>query len=130
MPTPHTRLLQMHFIYKNENMRDDELIVDRVVQTPELTEPMFKIAFSTTASCGSRTTYRSYLNRYRLETYIQSTLRSLRADHDPFKILQVSSSIHPSFMYKVEDLTWELRDTIMDIVMTAISTDVERVRSS
>ena len=130
MPTPNTRQLQLHFIYKNENIQDDELTVERVIQTPDLSEPMFRLAFSTTTEAGSRVTYRSFLNRYRLETYIHSTLKSLRADHDPFSILQVSSSIHPSFMYKVEDLTWELRDTIMDIAMTAISSDVTRVRST
>ena len=128
MPTPNTRLLQMHFIYKNTNIEDDVMTVERVVQTPDLTEPMFKIAFTATTAAGVRTTYRSYMNRHRLETYINSTLLSLRADYDPFHLLQVSSSIHPSFMYTVEDLTWELRETIMDIVCTTLNTDVTRTR--
>jgi hypothetical protein len=129
MPTPNTRLLQLHFIYKNTRIQDDELVVERVVQTPDLTEPMFKLAFSTTTSSGNRVTYRSYLNRHRLETYIHSTLKSLRADHDPFDIIQVSSSVFPSFMYKVEEMSWEMRDTIMDVIMTTISSDVTRVHS-
>ena len=128
MPTPNTRLLQLHFIYKNTRIQDDELVVERVVQTPDLTEPMFKLAFSTTTSSGNRVTYRSYLNRHRLETYIHSTLKSLRADHDPFDIIQVSSSVFPSFMYRVEDLSWEMRDTIMEIIVTTINSDVTRIR--
>jgi hypothetical protein len=129
MPSPNTRLLQLHFIYKNTCIQDDELIVERVVQTPTLTEPMFKMAFSTTTNSGNRVTYRSYLNRQRLETYVHSTLKSLRADHDPFDIIQVSSSVFPSFMYKVEEMSWEMRDTIMDVIMTTISSDVTRVHS-
>jgi hypothetical protein len=129
MPTPNTQLLQMHFIYKDTNIRDDELKVERVVQTPALAEPMFKIAFTATTNSGTRVTYRSYLNRRGLETYIHSTLKSLRVDHDPFDIVQVSSSVYPSFMYKVDDMGWEIRDTIMDVVMTTINSDVTRVGS-
>ena len=92
MPTPNTQLLQIHFIYRNQNIQDDELKVERVVQTPALAEPMFKVAFTATTTAGNRTTYRSYLNRRGLETYIHSTLKSLRLDHDPFDIVQVSSS--------------------------------------
>ena len=127
MPTPNTQLLQMHFIYKNTNIRDDELKVERVVQTPALTEPLFRLAFTTTTSSGTRVTYRSYLNRRGLETYIHSTLKSLRVDHDPFDIVQVSSSVYPSFMYKVDEMGWEIRDTIMDIVMTTLNSEVTRV---
>ncbi len=128
MPSPNTRLFQLHFIYKNTRIQDDELIVERVVQTPTLTEPMFKLAFTTTTNSGNRVTYRSYLNRHRLETYVHSTLKSLRADHDPFDIIQVSSSVFPSFMYKVEEMSWEMRDTIMDVIMTTITSDVTRIR--
>jgi len=127
MPTPNTQLLQMHFIYKNTNIRDDELKVERVVQTPALTEPLFRLAFTTTTSSGTRVTYRSYLNRRGLETYIHSTLKSLRVDHDPFDIVQVSSSVYPSFMYRVDEMGWEIRDTIMDIVMTTLNSEVTRV---
>ena len=127
MPTPNTQLLQMHFIYKNTNIQDDELKVERVIQTPALAEPMFRLAFTTTNNGGNRITYRSYLNRRGLETYIHSTLKSLRADHDPFDIVQVSSSVYPSFMYKVDEMGWEIRDTIMDVIMTTINSDVTRV---
>ena len=127
MPTPNTQLLQMHFIYKNTNIQDDELKVERVIQTPALAEPMFRLAFTTTNNGGNRITYRSYLNRRGLETYIHSTLKSLRADHDPFDIVQVSSSVYPSFMYKVDEMGWEIRDTIMDVIMTTINSNVTRV---
>jgi hypothetical protein len=129
MPTPNTQLLQMHFIYKNENIQDDELKVERVIQTPTLTEPMFRLAFTTTNQAGNRIAYRSYLNRRGLETYIHSTLKSVRVDNDPFDFIQVSSSVYPSFMYKVDTMGWEIRDTIMDVVMTTINSDVTRIRS-
>jgi len=129
MPTPNTQLLQMHFIYKNTNIQDDELKVERVIQTPALAEPMFRLAFTTTNKGGNRSTYRSYLNRRGLETYIHSTLKSLRVDHDPFDIVQVSSSVYPSFMYKVDEMGWEIRDTIMDVIMTTINSDVTRIRA-
>jgi len=129
MPTPNTQLLQIHFIYRNQNIQDDELKVERVVQTPALAEPMFKVAFTATTTAGNRTTYRSYLNRRGLETYIHSTLKSLRLDHDPFDIVQVSSSVYPSFMYKVDEMGWEVRDTIMDVIMTTVNSDVVRVHA-
>ena len=129
MPTPNTQLLQMHFIYKNTNIQDDELKVERVIQTPALAEPMFRLAFTTTNKGGNRITYRSYLNHRGLETYIHSTLKSLRVDHDPFDIVQVSSSVYPSFMYKVDEMGWEIRDTIMDVIMTTINSDVTRIRA-
>jgi hypothetical protein len=127
MPTPSTRLLQLHFVYKNDTP-DDELVVERVVPTPDLAEPLFKIVFSTRTSTGTSVTYRSYLNRQRLETYLYSILESLRVDTDPFDTLQVSSSVHPSFMYKVEEMNWEMRGTVMDVMMTAVTSDVARVR--
>ena len=127
MPTPSTRLLQLHFIYKKD-IPDDELIVERIVSTPDLAEPLFKVIFSTRTKQGTSVTYRSYLNRRRMETYLYSILESLRADTDPFETLQVSSSVHPSFMYKVEEMNWEMRGMIMDVMMTAVTSDVARVR--
>jgi hypothetical protein len=44
----------MHFVYKNATTPDDELKVERVVQTPLLAEPMFRLAFTTTANSGNR----------------------------------------------------------------------------
>jgi len=127
MPTPSTRLLQLHFIYKKD-IPDDELVVERVVSTPDLAEPLFKVVFSTRTKQGTAVTYRSYLNRQRMETYLYSILESLRADTDPFETLQVSSSVHPSFMYKVDEMNWEMRGMIMDVMMTAVTSDVARVR--
>jgi len=37
--------------------------------------------------------------------------------------------VYPSFMYKVDDMGWEIRDTIVDVVMTTINSDVTRVGS-
>jgi len=127
MPTPSTRLLQLHFIYKKD-IPDDELVVERIVSTPDLAEPLFKVVFSTRTKQGTAVTYRSYLNRQRMETYLYSILESLRADTDPFETLQVSSSVHPSFMYKVDEMNWEMRGMIMDVMMTAVTSDVARVR--
>jgi len=127
MPTSSTRLLQLHFIYKKD-IPDDELVVERVVSTPDLAEPLFKVVFSTRTKQGTAVTYRSYLNRHRMETYLYSILESLRADTDPFETLQVSSSVHPSFMYKVDEMNWEMRGMIMDVMMTAVTSDVARVR--
>jgi len=41
----------------------------------------------------------------------------------------VSSSIFPSFMYRVEDLSWDTRETMMDMIMMSLSSDVTRIRS-
>jgi hypothetical protein len=31
-------------------------------------------------------------------------------------------------MYKVEEMSWEMRETIMDVIMTTITSDVTRIR--
>jgi hypothetical protein len=74
-------------------------------------------------------TYRTYFNRRNLGIYLQAIVDSLGIDDDPFRVIQVSSSIFPSFMYRVEDLTWDTRATMMDMIMMSLSSDVTRVRS-
>jgi hypothetical protein len=32
-------------------------------------------------------------------------------------------------MYKVDEMGWEIRDTIMDVIMTTINSDVTRIRA-
>jgi hypothetical protein len=124
-----TRLLQLHLLFRNPNIEDDDVIVERVVQVPTTSEPLFRVTFTTTTSSSGRVTYRTYFNRRNLGIYLQAIVDSLGIDDDPFRVIQVSSSIFPSFMYRVEDLTWDTRATMMDMIMMSLSSDVTRVRS-
>jgi hypothetical protein len=124
-----TRLLQLHLLFRNPNIEDDDVIVERVVQVPATSEPLFRVTFTTTTSSSGRVTYRTYFNRRNLGIYLQAIVDSLGIDDDPFRVIQVSSSIFPSFMYRVEDLTWDTRATMMDMIMMSLSSDVTRVRS-
>lgn len=124
-----TRLLQLHLLFRNPNIEDDDVIVERVVQVPTTSEPLFRVTFTTTTSSSGRVTYRTYFNRRNLGIYLQAIVDSLGIDDDPFRVIQVSSSIFPSFMYRVEDLSWDTRETMMDMIMMSLSSDVTRVRS-
>lgn len=124
-----TRLLQLHLLFRNPNIEDDDVIVERVAQVPATSEPLFRVTFTTTTSSSGRVTYRTYFNRRNLGIYLQAIVDSLGIDDDPFRVIQVSSSIFPSFMYRVEDLSWDTRETMMDMIMMSLSSDVTRVRS-
>jgi len=116
-------------IYRNPETQDDDIIVERVPQVPQTSDPLFRLSFTTTAASGSRVTYKTYFNRRNLGRYLQSIVDSLQVDDDPFRVVQVSGSIFPAFMYKVDELDWETRETMMDMMMMSINTDVTRVRS-
>ena len=124
-----TRLLQLHLLFRNPNIEDDDVIVERVAQVPATAEPLFRLSFTTTTSSSGRVTYRTYFNRRNLGIYLQAIVDSLGVDDDPFRVIQVSSSIFPSFMYRVEDLTWDTRETMTDMIMMSLSADVTRLRS-
>ena len=124
-----TRLLQLHLLFRNPNIEDDDVIVERVAQVPATSEPLFRVTFTTTTSSSGRVTYRTYFNRRNLGIYLQAIVDSLGVDDDPFRVIQVSSSIFPSFMYRVEDLSWDTRETMMDMIMMSLSSDITRVRS-
>lgn len=124
-----TRLLQLHLLFRNPNIEDDDIIVERVAQIPSTADPLFRVTFTTTTSSSGRVTYRTYFNRRNLGIYLQAIVDSLGIDDDPFRVIQVSSSIFPSFMYRVEDLSWDTRETMMDMIMMSLSSDVMRVRS-
>lgn len=124
-----TRLLQLHLIYQNTCILDDDIVVERVAQVPATADPLFRVTFVTTTSSGNRVTYKTYFNRRNLGVYLQAIADSLGVDDDPFSIIQVSSSIFPSFMYRVENIDWNVRETMMDMMMMSLSSDVTRVRS-
>lgn len=124
-----TRLLQLHLLFRNPNIEDDDVIVERVAQVPSTADPLFRVTFTTTTSSSGRVTYRTYFNRRNLGIYLQAIVDSLGIDDDPFRVIQVSSSIFPSFMYRVEDLSWDTRETMMDMIMMSLSSDITRVRS-
>jgi len=124
-----TRLLQLHMIYRNNLTPDDDVLIERVAQVPATADPLFRVTFMTTTATNSRVTYKTYFNRRNLGIYLQAIVDSLGLDDDPFRVVQVSSSIFPSFMYKVEDLNWDTRETMMDMMMMSLSSDVTRVRS-
>jgi hypothetical protein len=125
-----TRLLQLHMIYRNTETDDDDIIVERVPQVPQTSDPLFRVSFTSTSATGARVTYRTYFNRRAIGRYLQSIVDSLQVDEDPFKTVQVSGSIFPAFMYKVDELNWETRETMMDMMMMSINSDVTRVTRS
>ena len=58
--------------------------------------------------------------------YVNSLVRSLIKDVDPFKNLQVCSAIFPSVIYAVEDLEdHTVCSSIQDIVWSSFNTTVE-----
>jgi len=48
-----TRLLQLHLLFRNPNIEDDDVIVERVAQVPATSEPLFRVTFTTTTLPGA-----------------------------------------------------------------------------
>jgi hypothetical protein len=124
-----TVLLRIFVIHHSGGGPDDTIVISRVVLSPLLSEPLFRIEFTTSNVEGDRVTYRSHMNRDRTESYIHTLLKGLRSDSDPFKSIQISSSVYPSIMYEIDSLGWEERETIMNMIMATIANNVTRVRT-
>ena len=78
------------------------------------------------SSSGYR--YESYMTRSSVVDYISDILKAMRYDVDPFDRIQLSTDLHPSVMYCVEDMENVVtRRNIENMLYTSLRCRVIRV---
>lgn len=73
--------------------------------------------------------YKFYLSETATMDYLSDIFKSLDRDTDPFINVQVSTVMHPSIMYDVNDLADnDVRWQLEDMILMALRTKIHRVR--
>jgi hypothetical protein len=104
-----------------EASNDDKIIVQRNVQYFNLfdvtyTTPELKVARKFTADESD------------VMDFFSDILRSVKTDNDPFGHVQMSTAIHPSFIFTVRDIDCEIRCNIMNMIRFALRADIKQKR--
>lgn len=114
----------IRFIRKNEVSAKDDMIT--IYEDEDFAE-MYRIVFR--PGDFKKTANEFYLDRARVLDYVASVLRTLPHDADPFAYVQVDTTLHPSILYNVYDLTCsEVRHMIEDTVDASLRRPVERIK--
>jgi len=119
------RLLTL-FLTRSDAVTSDDLFqFDNVEDLPDFVRVTTK--YAPVGTSLGKTLERSFVvSRAGAVDYVNSLVRSLIMDVDPFKNLQVCSAIFPSVIYAVEDLEDSIVcSSIQDIVWSSFNTTVE-----
>jgi len=119
------RLLTL-FLTRGDGIRNDDVLhFDTVDDLPDFIRATVK--YAAVGTSGGKSFDRSFvLSRAGSVDYVNSLVRSLIDDVDPFVNLQVCSAIFPSVIYAVEDLeNKNVCSAIQDIVYSTFNTTVE-----
>lgn len=98
---------------------------DDVIQVSENGESrdLFDVRFTTPELRKSKT---FTFTESKVMDYISDILRALPIDMDPFENVQLTTAIHPIIFYHVSDMARpDTRTTVMDMIQTALRTDVQ-----
>ena len=107
---------------KNEpEASDDKIIVQHNVQYFNL----FNVTYSTPELKMART---FTADESDVMNFFSDILHSVETDHDPFEHIQISTAIHPNFMYAVKDFDCSIRCNIINIIRFALRADVKQKR--
>ena len=72
-------------------------------------------------------TYTVHFEKEQLMNYVDTMLKGLENDEDPFESVQVSSAVFPSFIFRMDDHPrWEARDAIRSLIATTLESHVTR----
>lgn len=114
----------LSFFVQQDGQPDDAIHVHSM---PKMAD-MFRVKY---VPSNGKHNYTFYMDRYRLENYVYTMLRTLAADAEPFTYFQVSSAIAPSILYNIPDLEDDaIRRQIMDMVgLAMLASPVKNERS-
>lgn len=102
---------------------DDKIVIQNNLSYPNL----FDVTFTTP---GVKVGRKFTVDESKVIDFIGDILQGLRCDTDPFEELQVYTAIHPTFMYKVDDLCCEIRCNIINMIRFALRADIRQKRIS
>lgn len=100
---------------------DDKIMIQHNANYPNL----FDITFTT---LGVKLARKFTVDESKVVDFIGDILEGLRCDSDPFEELQFYTAIHPTFMYKVEDVGCAIRSNILNMLRFALRADIKQKR--
>lgn len=117
----YTIVLRLTRTKEPEASNDDKIIVQHNTTYPNLfdvtyTTPELKVARKFTADESD------------VMDFFSDTLRGVQTDNDPFGYVQLSTSIHPSFIFTVSDIDCGVRCNIINMIRFALRADVRQKR--
>ena len=120
----YTVVLRLTRKKEPEASNDDKIIVQHNVQYFNL----FDVTYSTPELKVDR---KFTADESDVMDFFSDILRGVQTDTDPFEYLQISTSIHPVFIFKVREFGCENRCNIMNMIRFALRADVrqKRIRS-
>jgi hypothetical protein len=119
----YTVVLRLTRTKEPEASNDDKIIVQHNVQYFNLfdvtyTTPELKVARKFTADESD------------VMDFFSDILRGVQTDTDPFEFVQISSAIHPNFIFKVREFDCSIRCNIMNMIRFALRADIKQKRIS
>jgi hypothetical protein len=118
------RLATIFFVYKNRRTEDDKVMIDR--ESPLIRGGAYRYSVSLKAH-DQVSTYTVHFEKEQLMNYVDTMLKGLENDEDPFESVQVSSAVFPSFIFRMDDHPrWEARDAIRSLIATTLESHVTR----
>jgi hypothetical protein len=90
----------LRFLRQGSGEDDDDIVnIYSTTTSPDL----FRIVY-TPGDSSSGMRYESQMTRHSVLDYVSDILKGMRYDVDPFDRIQISTDLHPSIMYCVEDM--------------------------
>jgi len=117
----YTIVLRLTRKKEPEASNDDKIIVQHNVQYFNL----FDVTYSTPELKVART---FTADESDVMDFFSDTLRGLQTDTDPFEYLQISTSIHPVFIFRVNEFDCDIRCNIMNMIRFALRADIKQKR--
>jgi len=117
----YTIVLRLTRKNEPEASNDDKIIVQHNVQYFNL----FDVTYSTPELKMART---FTADESDVMDFFSDTLRGLQTDTDPFQSIQISTAIHPNFIFRVNEFDCDIRCNIMNMIRFALRADIKQKR--
>ena len=117
----YTVVLRLTRKKEPEASNDDKIIVQHNVQYFNL----FDVTYSTPEL---KVAHKFTADESDVMNFFSDILHSVQSDNDPFGHVQLSTSIHPSFIFTVNDIDCGVRCNIMNMIRFALRADVRQKR--
>lgn len=102
---------------------DDKIVIQHNLSCPNF----FDVTFTTP---GVKVARKFTADESKVIEFVGDILQGLWGDFDPFEELQFYTAIHPTFMYKVEDVDCAIRCNIRNMIQFALRADIKQKRIS
>lgn len=119
----YTVVLRLTRKKEPEASNDDKIIIQHNVQYFNL----FDVTYSTPELKMAR---KFTADESDVMDFFSDILRGVQTDTDPFEYIQISSAIHPNFIFTVKEFDCSIRCNIMNMIRFALRADIRQKRIS